>query len=92
MKVTLALLCSLIVANGTVLGQTQQAEPELVEAAIRFGRGGYLEAEVDLGKLMAGKQSVFLLRMHNETDLSIPILKMTTTCGCLKANSLVKFD
>lgn len=37
---------------------------------------------------MAGKQSVFLLRLHNETDLSIPILKMTTSCGCLKANSL----
>jgi hypothetical protein len=58
------------------------------KSSIVVGKGGYPEADFDLGSLVAGKPVKARLELFNPTNQDFPIAKLTTSCGCLKLAAL----
>jgi hypothetical protein len=69
-------------------GKDSQAAPEILQivAEVVDSQVGLI-ADVDLGSLPVGKEAAILIKLANPLDTDLPMLRMETSCSCLKIHS-----
>ncbi len=70
-----------------VMAMPEDKSEPIVTRVLIEERGPALVANADLGALEAGKTVQVTLRLVNESDFSFPVLRMQTTCNCVRVAS-----
>ena len=70
-----------------VMAMPEEKSEPIVKRALIEERGPTLVANADLGALQAGKTVEITLRLVNDSDFSFPVLRVQTTCNCVRVIS-----